>query len=146
MGFTKKKDKSKDKSKTKRVFSKKHYLSGDGMLTTIWGPNMWHYLHTMSFNYPVNPTKADKDNYYNYLTSLQKVLPCKYCRDNYMGNLKKAKFSRRVLKNRNTFSKFIYNLHEEVNCMLGKESNLSYDEVRNRYEYRKEKNFASSIC
>ena len=20
----------------------------------VWGPSMWHYLHTMSFNYPVN--------------------------------------------------------------------------------------------
>ena len=32
-------------------------------------------------------------------------------------------------------SKFIYNLHEEVNNMLGKQSNLSYDEVRTRYEH-----------
>ena len=30
---------------------KKDYLSGDGMLTSVWGPSLWHYLHTMSFNY-----------------------------------------------------------------------------------------------
>ena len=40
------------------------------MLTTVWGPSMWHYLHTMSFNYPNNPTKRKKNNikilYYNY--------------------------------------------------------------------------------
>ena len=73
--------------------------------------------------------------YYNFLKQLQKVLPCKYCRDNYTGNLKKAKFSKRVLKNRETFSKFLYNLHEEVNRMLGKDSGLSYDQVRTRYEH-----------
>ena len=117
------------------LFSNNDYMSGDGMLTSVWGPSMWHFLHTMSFNYPVKPSKEDKESYYNYLLSLQKVLPCRYCRDNYTSNLKKAKFSRRVLKNRETFSKFIYNLHEEVNCMLGKESNLSFDEVRNRYEH-----------
>ena len=26
------------------------------MLTTVWGPSLWHSLHTMSFNYPVKPT------------------------------------------------------------------------------------------
>ena len=27
------------------------------MLTAVWGPGMWFYLHTMSFNYPLNPTE-----------------------------------------------------------------------------------------
>ena len=45
----------KDTKIKKRIFSKKHYLSGDGMMTLIWGPNLWHYLHTISFNYPVKP-------------------------------------------------------------------------------------------
>ena len=26
----------------KRVFTKKHYMSGDGMLTSVWGPSLWH--------------------------------------------------------------------------------------------------------
>ena len=51
----------------KRVFSKKDYNSGDGMLTSVWGPPMWHFLHTMSFNYPVDPTDEDKKNYRDYI-------------------------------------------------------------------------------
>ena len=39
-----------------------------------------------------------------------------------------------VMKNRNTFSKWLYNLHEEINTMLCKKSNLTYEQVRNRYE------------
>ena len=117
------------------LFKKEDFESNEGMLTAIWGPSMWHFLHTMSFNYPVKPNKEQKDHYYNYLMSLEKVLPCKYCRNNYKGNLKNCKFSRRVLRNRNTFSKFIYTLHEEVNKMLGKQSGLSYNDVRNRYEH-----------
>ena len=27
------------------------------MLTSVWGPSLWHSLHTISFNYPVKPTK-----------------------------------------------------------------------------------------
>ena len=40
------------KSRTikKRVFSKKDYSSGDGMLTSVWGPSLWHSLHTISFS------------------------------------------------------------------------------------------------
>ena len=118
-----------------KIFTAEDYNSGDGMLTSIWGPSMWHFLHTISFNYPVNPTKQDKQSYCDYLMSLQKVLPCKYCRDNYTKNLKNARFSKNVFKNRNCFSRFIYRLHEEVNNMLGKTSNLSYNDVKNRYEH-----------
>ena len=53
-------------TRKKRIFKKKDFISGDGMLTSVWGPSMWHYLHTMSFNYPVNPTEDDKKNYMNF--------------------------------------------------------------------------------
>ena len=39
------------------------------------------------------------------------------------------------MENRETFSKYIYQLHELINDMLGKKSNLSYDNVRERYEH-----------
>ena len=35
------------------TFNKDDYESGDGMLTSVWGPSLWHSIHTMSFNYPV---------------------------------------------------------------------------------------------
>jgi hypothetical protein len=38
------------------------------------------------------------------------------------------------MKNRDTFSKYVYDLHEVVNKMLKKKSGLSYDDVRDRYE------------
>ena len=44
------------------TFCKKDYESGDGMLTSVWGPSMWHTLHAISFNYPVKPTNKDKTN------------------------------------------------------------------------------------
>ena len=50
-----------------KTFKKKDYLSSDGMLTSVWGPSMWHYLHTMSFNYPVNPTQQEKKHYKDFI-------------------------------------------------------------------------------
>ena len=46
--------------KFKSIFSNKDYESSDGMMTTIWGPSLWHSMHTISFNYPVNPTEKQK--------------------------------------------------------------------------------------
>jgi hypothetical protein len=39
------------------------------------------------------------------------------------------------MKSRDTFSRYIYNLHELVNKMLKKKSNLTYCDVRERYEH-----------
>ncbi len=121
--------------KHKRVFTKKDYNAGDGMLTSVWGPPMWHYLHTMSFNYPVNPTPEDKKNYRNFILNLKYVLPCKYCRMNLKTNLKTMPLTLSHMKNRDTFSRYIYNLHELVNKLLKKTSNLSYCDIRERYEH-----------
>jgi hypothetical protein len=135
MGYTLKERKRRSNSKSKRVFSKKNYLSGDGMLTSVWGPSMWHYLHTMSFNYPVTPTLENKKKYKESILNLQYTLPCKYCRINLKNNLKIHPLRSCHLKNRETFSKYIYKLHEIVNKMLGKKSGLTYCDVRERYEH-----------
>jgi len=63
----------KNKTYKKRTFTKKDYYSGDGMVTSTWGPAQWHFLHTMSFNYPINQTKVDKINYKNYILNLRNV-------------------------------------------------------------------------
>jgi Erv1 / Alr family len=118
-----------------RVFTKEDYKSGDGMLTSVWGPPMWHFLHTMSFNYPINPTAEDKKNYSNFIYDLRYVLPCKYCRINLTSNLKANPLLDCHMKTRETFSKFIFRLHEIVNKRLGKTSGLSYCDVRERYEH-----------
>lgn len=121
--------------KTRRVFKSSDLKSGDGMLTTVWGPSLWHYLHTMSFNYPVSPTKEQKKHYKDFILNLVHVLPCKYCRINLEKNFKTLPLSDSDMESRNTFSRYVYKLHETVNTMLGKKSNLTYCDVRERYEH-----------
>ena len=125
------------KSKTikhKKIYSLNDYNSGDGMLTSVWGPSMWHTLHTISFNYPVDPTKNDKRNYRDYILNLKYVLPCGKCRANLKNNFKKLPLKMKHMENRETLSKYVYELHELINTMLGKKSGLSYSDVRERYE------------
>lgn len=122
------------KSKKKKTFSKKHYDSNDGMQSNVWGPALWVAIHSISFNYPVNPRKIDKIKYKNFLLNLQYTLPCKYCRINLRNNFKEYPIDDNVLKNRDSFSRYIYNLHERINDKLNKKSNLTYCQVRERYE------------
>lgn len=123
------------KNHTKKTYGDAEYNSNDGMLTAVWGPGIWHYLHTMSFNYPVNPTAADKRHYRDFVFELQYVLPCGKCRKNLASNFKKMPLLSSNMKSRETFSRYIYELHEMVNGMLGKKSGLTYDQVRERYEH-----------
>lgn len=117
------------------TYEDKDYNSNDGMLTTIWGPGIWHYLHTMSFNYPVTPSASDKKHYRDFVLSLQYVLPCGKCRKNLVKNFNKLPLTMSKMKSRETFSRYVYELHETINQMLNKKSGLTYDNVRERYEH-----------
>ena len=129
------KNKGKSHNKTKKVYNENHYKSGDGMLTSVWGPSLWHFLHTMSFNYPIKPTTKEKRHYMNFIKSLRNILPCKYCRINLKQNFKTVPITMKCMESRDTFSIYIYNLHETINKMLNKNSGLTYDDVKERYEH-----------
>ena len=127
--------KSKQNRTQKRVFSEKDFSDGDGMLVSIWGPALWHSLHTMSFNYPVKPSLDDKTNYRRFMMNLVNVLPCRHCRENLKKNYKAFPLTINCMKDRNRFSRYVYRLHERINKNLGKDSGLSYCDVRERYEH-----------
>lgn len=131
---THKKRKSKQ-NKSKKVFKLKDYNAPDGFLTSVWGPALWHTLHTISFNYPIKPNQEEKKNYRNFMLNLVNILPCKYCRTNLKKNYKNIPLTMECMKNRNNFSRYVYKLHENVNKLLGKKSGLSYCDVRERYEH-----------
>ena len=117
------------------TYTQEDYKSGEGMLTTVWGPSLWHFLHIMSFNYPNEPTNEQKHYYMNFILSLENILPCKYCRINLKKNFKVLPLRISTMKNRFTFSKYIYDLHEHINKMLNKKSGLTYEIVKERYEH-----------
>jgi len=116
-------------------FSREDYLSPDGMVTGAWGSCLWHFLHVVSFNYPLHPNVADKKHYREFVLSLQHILPCRYCRENFSKNLKKVPLRDRDLSSRTAFSKWLYRFHKHVNKMLGKKTSCTYVEIRDKYEH-----------
>ena len=136
--------------KYKCCLKKSDYEGKEGMISDIWGPMKWGFLHINSFNYPANPdeynkkyNKENKTKNYNIrehfatlIENLQHTLPCGSCRSNLKINLKNLKWFEKknfYLKNRKNFSKFVYDLHNEVNKMLGKPKYKTYEEVRDIY-------------
>ena len=42
---TNKLKKTSKKNITNKIYKKSDFNSGDGMLTSVWGPSMWHYFN-----------------------------------------------------------------------------------------------------
>ena len=105
----------------------------------IWGPKLWFSLHTMTFNYPENPTEIDKRNYYDFFINLKNVIPCAKCSQHYGEHLENNPLSPNLDK-KELFVKWLIDLHNDVNKSLNKRL-YSYDEVIKIYKdhYRNSK-------
>ena len=107
--------------------------SKNGFISSIWGPATWHYLHTMSFTYPNHPTDVEKHDTFTFVMSLCNVLPCRACREGLVKNLERVPLRASDLKSRVSFAYWLYRLHNEVNRMLKRPTELSFVQVCSRY-------------
>ena len=97
----------------------------------FWGPHGWYFLHSVTMNYPKNPSDQEKQIYFNFFKSLENVLPCEKCAYHYSQNLKKHSLEE-ALESRDKFVKWLINVHNEVNIQTGKRE-YTYDEVIQEY-------------
>ena len=112
----------------------------NGLMTRLWGPSGWLFLHCVTFGYPfkidpTNPEHLAKQNDYYRFFYLGKVLPCKYCRNSY-DEFFATNSPMRHLGSREELSKWLYNVHNLVNDKLGVPTceRPTYDEIKARYE------------
>lgn len=120
---------------SKKNYTQEDYNPNNGIMTSIWGPPTWHLLHCISFNYPIEPTEEQKKQYASFIKSLRFILPCGKCRKNLVKNFRRLPLEDKDMVSRETFSKYVFDLHEVVNHMLGKTSGLKYEDVRDTYEH-----------
>ena len=109
----------------KREFTDKDYNSNDGMMTSIWGPAMWHFLHTMSFNYPLHPTQLQKKHYRSFIDNLKHILPCGKCRTNLLNNFTVLPLTDAHLQCRESFSRYVFELHNSLPVSLNRQPQSS---------------------
>lgn len=95
----------------------------------IWGPSAWLFLHTITFNYPNNPTKEDKDNFHKLFDSLKFTIPCPICREHYKENLKNNPIK---LDSKDDLIEWLFDIHNSVNKFKG-EKEYSHEELYDKY-------------
>jgi Erv1 / Alr family len=113
----------------------------NGLMTRLWGPSGWLFLHCVTFGYPykIDPTNpehlAKQNDYYRFFYYLGKVLPCKYCRNSY-DEFFANHSPMRQLGSREELSKWLYDVHNLVNDKLGVPAceRPSFEEIKTRYE------------
>lgn len=108
----------------------------NGLITKIWGPSLWIGLHCITFGYPINPTNEQKENYKFFFEKLGDVLPCIHCRDSYKKFIKEENsiLDNTALENRESLTKWLYNLHNKVNEKLGVDYGITFDMIKKKYE------------
>ncbi|ARF10832.1 disulfide thiol oxidoreductase, Erv1 / Alr family [Hokovirus HKV1] len=107
-----------------------------------WGSSCWKFLNCVVLNYPKYPSEYDQIKYKNFFTSLQYVIPCKLCSDNYLRHLYDKPLTKEVLSSRYNLLLWLIDIHNEVN----KENNkpiLKYEDAIN-YMYNDYDNFMNN--
>ena len=93
------------------------------MDTRFWGPSGWKLLHLITYNYPINPTYQEKQDYGLFFNSLKYILPCKYCR-NSLNKFYKQLPIEEHLASKETLTLWLYKIHNKVNNKLRKQGLL----------------------
>jgi len=100
----------------------------------FWGPHAWIFLHSITLNYPKEPTNKDKEIYTKFFKDLQFFIPCDKCSYNYNRHLDDYPI-KDALETRETMVQWLINIHNKVNKDLGKPT-YTYDQVINEYTYK----------
>jgi len=113
----------------------------NGMITKVWGPPGWLFLHCITFGFPfkIDPSNPDhlqkQKDYRDFFTLIGNVFPCKYCRDSYKLFIKDLPIEN-SLDSRENLTKWLYDVHNKVNEKLDVPAcNIpSFESITKRYE------------
>ena len=102
------------------------------MEPNIWGSGAWTFLHSVTLNYPDNPTITIKKKYLDFFNILPEILPCNICKLNLKKHIKKYPI-RFYLNSKETLSKWLVNIHNLTNIDNNK-STISYEQFLKIYK------------
>ena len=87
---------------------------------TLWGPNLWKFMHYLTLSYPEQPSEYDVNKFKNFFMSIGDYLPCEKCRYNYKDHLQELPLTQNELSCRDNLILWLFNFHNIVNKHLGK--------------------------
>jgi mitochondrial FAD-linked sulfhydryl oxidase len=83
------------------------------------GSHTWTFLHTLTANYPTNPSPAQQSDTKSFISLFSKMYPCWVCADDFRTWMKEGNEPR--VSNREEFGRWMCEAHNAVNVKLGKE-------------------------
>jgi hypothetical protein len=95
----------------------------------IWGPHAWIFLHTITLNFPENPTPEQKKYYKIFFETLSQIIPCDKCRFNYAKKIKNYPVN---VDSKKDLVEWLLFIHNDVNRSNGKKE-LNFNEFINKY-------------
>ena len=104
-----------------------------GMDAAFWGPHAWEFLHSVTFDYPEEPTDKDKKEYAEFFHSIKNVLPCVWCRKHYKEGIEEIMPIEPHLVSRDELTRWLVDFHNSVNKRLNKPL-MPYKAVYEKYE------------
>ena len=99
------------------------------MESEVWGPSAWTFLHTVTLNYPEEPTNEDIKQHKIFFETLGNILPCRKCREHYNQSIIDEPVK---LDSKESLTKWLFNLHNKVNEKNNKKI-IEYDNFINNY-------------
>ena len=96
----------------------------EGMMTKVWGPAGWLFLHSITFGYPEVIDERNDDHVHrrksmnNFFENISGVLPCCLCRQSFTEFIQKFPIGPHLNK-RVDLVRWLYKMHNLVNNKLG---------------------------
>ena len=96
----------------------------------VWGPYGWKFMHFVALAYPQKPTADDKKNYKTFFESIQNILPCALCSNNYKKHLLELPLTDTVLESNVNLVRWSIDRHNKDN-VLNKKEPMGYEKAIN---------------
>ena len=90
------------------------------MGTDVWGPALWRAIHYVALGYPAEPTDEQRSAYRRFFATLDAVIPCETCAQNYRRHLTELPLD--AYLERGALFDWTVEMHNLVDRELGKAS------------------------
>jgi len=85
----------------------------------VWGPHGWRFMHAVALAYPESPSEEEKKAAFQFFSSLEYLLPCESCKNNYRKELQTFPLQP-ALASKQKLNEWLTALHNSVNTRLKK--------------------------
>jgi Erv1 / Alr family len=128
----------------KKKFKKRKKKMSNGFCSSTLSP-WWFVLHMDSMNYPLLPSRKQRETTHQWLMLTLNRVPCDAC-SNVESILSQLEYDPKIdLKDRESYVRFLWRFHNALNERLGK-SMYSLQELLDYYDVLRATSCTKEVC